>query len=165
MPRAVSLPCGGGWRCRWGGGGRRAHGLLGSLADCRLARDSRRRDRGCLAAPGAGWGPSLGSCRDGVSGGSSSTGGRDGGRAGIVGRGPEAAEPMLTRGGRAAVGGRGRRDPRGVPRTFWREAGPTGPSPLRKREALRLGVFTSDHPARASDTSWVGVGVSILGDG
>lgn len=130
---------GGGWRCWWGAGGRRTHELLGSLADCRLARDSRRRNRGCLADPGAGWG----SCRDGVSGGSSSMGGGDGGRAGIVGGGPEAAEPMLARGGRAAGAG-GRRDPRCVPRTFWREAGPTGPSPLRKRKAPRLEVFTSD---------------------
>lgn len=90
---------------------------------------------------------------------------RDGGGAGIVGGGPEVAEPMLVRGGTAAGGRRGRRDPRCVPRTFWREAGPTGPSPLRKRESPRLEVFTSSHPAQASDTSWVGAGVSILGDG
>lgn len=67
-----------------------------------LARDSRRRGLGCRAGPGACWG----SRRDGVSGGSSGRGGSDGGRAGIVGGGPEAPERTLVWGRRA---GRGRK--------------------------------------------------------
>lgn len=49
-----------------------------------------------------------GSCKDGISGGSSGSRGVDGGRAGSIGWGLEAAERLMARGCRA---GRGRGDP------------------------------------------------------
>lgn len=94
-----------------------APGLVGSSAGCVLAQDS-CRGRGCLGALGACWG----SCTEGISGGTSGRGDRDGGRAGIMVGALEVAEQMLARGCRA-----GR-----APRTFWGEAGLTG-SPIPGR--------------------------------